>query len=641
MAYHVTARLNFAVNYHIDEQTGGNLMNKIAQSIVRVFRGAAEAWKRYPVSIGCAVAFSVVTMIRIQLDWQQQEPFNFLFNCLHWSFALGAIASLAAVAVADARGGGKKTHLLANLSGVVAAMGAFALLFLLSRSEIEGPAYAVITAAAQIRVAVLLLIGLILFVLFAGYQERRYEFDKSLFMAEKSFFLALLYGLALFLGAFGVANAVRFLIYSEMSEKVFLYIGTVAGLIGYMIFVGYFPDFSRGADDLKREKAQHQPRFIEILFSSILVPVVLALTLVLLIWAARTVFTGMRVRFLQLYSITAAYTLGGLWLHAMTVRNKTALAKTYRIVYPLASIVILIFEGWAVVSRLLESGLKNTEYIFILLGVLAICGVVFLLVKKERAHKYIAVAACLLALLAILPGVGYKDLPVSAQVNRLEKLLTNQGMLNDGTIFPAATEPDEPAKRAITDAVYYLLDEREAKLPAWFTESRIDRAQFKAVFGFKQEWPAAEDVSTPYGDYRGFYLSRGAEAIPVGGYDWAVEFRGQTDPSLPVEFTGENGNYAVAFLAEKESTPPVMRISLNGQVVVEQSLLDYYENLAARYGMDTSGEKTGTLDEMSVSFETDSFDALLVLDYADFSFSASDDRVYYHAEPHALFLKEK
>lgn len=616
-------------------------MSKIFNSITRVFKGVLIAWKRYPASISCAVAFSVVTMIRIQMDWPQQESYNFLFNCLHWSFAFGAVFSLAAVVFAASRNGSKKAFALANLAGVFAAAAMFAYLFLLARTNAADYVYAVIAVVAQIRVAVLIFISLILFVLFAGYQDGRFEFDRSLFMAEKAFFIALLYGLVLFAGASGVASAVEFLIYSDLSEKVFMYIGTLSGLIGYMIFVGYFPEFTRGVVDERRDKAQQQPRFIEILFSYIMVPLVLALTLVLLIWAVRTVLNGMQVRFLQLYSIAAAYTVGGLWLHAMTVRSESCLAKTYRIVYPYASIVILIFEGWAVVSQLMNSGLKGTEYIFILLGLLALSGVVLLIMKKERAHKYIALAACVLALFAILPGVGYKDLPVKVQVNRLEKLLTDQGMLSGDALSPAAVEPEEPVKIAITDAVYYLLDEREAKLPAWFDTEQIDRMHFKEIFGFEQAWMEEEDYGDGYNEYRGVYLSLDASVMPVGDYDWVVNLQSHTANPSSVTFAGKNGEYTVSFGEETETVPPEIYIVLNGKVAVEESLDEYFDDITARYGLDTYGEIAAGLDDMSIPYETESFDALLVLNYAEFSFSTSGDYTYYWVEPHALYLKEK
>ncbi|MGE4276679.1 MAG: DUF4153 domain-containing protein [Lawsonibacter sp.] len=616
-------------------------MGTIFQSVIRVFKGSFMALKRYPASIGCAVAFSIVTMIRIQLDWQQQRPYQFLFNCLHWSLALGAIVSLTAILFASSRFDSKKAFVLANLFGILVTTASFALLFLFARSNTAEYQYATITNIARIRISVLIFVSLILFILFASVQESRMEFDLALFMTEKAFFISLIYGVIIFAGASGVASAVEYLIYNNMSQKVYMYLGTLSGLIGYTLFVGYFPDFTKGVADPKRNQAQLQPRFIEVLFSYIMIPIVLTLTFVLLIWTVRTVLTGMDVRFIQLYSIASAYTIGGLWLHAMTIRNEASLAKVYRIVYPFASFVILIFEAWAVISQFLDTGLKTTEYIFILIWILAFTGSILILTKKIRAHAWIALTACMLAIISILPVIGYQALPVSAQINRLETLLVSQGMLNDNTLSPAKTTPEEPVRIAITDAVEFLLDRREAKLPVWFDPDVINRNSFEAVFGFEQVWPKQDDYENPVTDYKGIHMSLGTTAIPIDDYDWVVRTQNDRKDPSSMSFTGKNGEYIIDWNVETETKAPEIRIVLNDQVVVEQSLDHYFNELTSQYGVGIYRELVGDLDDMSISFETPSFDALLVLDYVDFSFSTSSDEVHYWVEPYALYLKEK
>ncbi|MEA4933824.1 MAG: DUF4153 domain-containing protein [Lawsonibacter sp.] len=615
-------------------------MSKIFQSIIRVFKGSFMALKRYPASIGCAVAFSIVTMIRIQLDWQQQEPYHFLFNCLHWSLALGAIVSLTAILLASSRFDSKKAFVLANFFGILVAAVSFLLLFLFARINTEYRD-AMIANIAQTRIAVLILVSFILFILFASVQGNHMEFDLALFMTQKAFFISLIYGIIIFAGASGVARAVEYLIYNNMSQKVYMYIGTLSGLIGYILFVGYFPDFTKGVVDPKRNQAQLQPRFIEVLFSYIMIPIVLILTLVLLLWTVRTVMTGMHVRFIQLYSIASAYTIGGLWLHAMTIRNESSLAKVYRIVYPFASFVILIFEAWAVISQLLETGLKTTEYVFILIWILACSGSILIITKKIRAHALIALTACMLAMISIQPVIGYQALPVSAQSHRLETLLISQGMLTDNTLSPAKTTPDESVRIAITDAVNFLLNVQAANLPVWFDPDGINRNSFDAVFGFEQAWPKQDDYENPITDYKGIHMSLGVTAMPIDDYDWVVRIQNYMKDQPSMSFTGKNGKYIINWNVETATKSPEIRIVLNNQVVVETSLDNYFDKLTSEYGVETYRDFVGDLDDMSISFETPSFDALLVLNFVDFSFSTSNDEIHYSVEPGALYIKEK
>jgi len=97
----------------------------------------------------------------------------------------------------------------------------------------------------------------------------------------------------------------------------------------------------------------------------------------------------------------------------------------------------------------------------------------------------------------------------------------------------------------------------------------------------------------------------------------------------------------VDWVMTSESKVPSISISLNNQVLVEQSLDDYFNGLIDQYGLNAKNAVDGTLDNMSIAFETDSFNALLVLNSAEYSLNRSTNEVYYWVEPGALYLSEK
>jgi hypothetical protein len=80
-------------------------------------------------------------LYQIQLSWQRQEPYNFLFDCLQWAIASGAIFSLAAITAAQTRLNTAKSALTANLLGVAAAVVTFLVLYLYSAAESAGYSY--------------------------------------------------------------------------------------------------------------------------------------------------------------------------------------------------------------------------------------------------------------------------------------------------------------------------------------------------------------------------------------------------------------------------------------------------------------------------------------------------------------------
>ncbi|MFX4262807.1 DUF4153 domain-containing protein [Pelotomaculum propionicicum] len=617
-------------------------MNAFIRSISQIFKGAASAFQTFPAAIACALAFAIVTMIRIQLDWPMQEPYNFLFDCLHWSFAMGAVFSLAAITAAQSRFNNARAFLAANLLGAAAAAVTFLALYLTSGTSPDAAVsrYMVVSGIATSRVLVAILASFLAFIVLAGYPEDQSDFARSLFMTQKALFIALVYGGVITAGASSVAGAVQALLYPEMSEKVYMYIATMTGFLGFTIFAGYFPDFRRGRVDEHREEAQKQPRFIEILFEYILVPIVLALTAVLLLWAGRTVVTGTWPVFVQLYGIATGYAAGGIWLHVMVTHLESGPAKFYRRVYPVTTLVILAFEAWALFIQLGRTGLKTTEYSFALIWVIAVVSAVLLLVRKARAHTAIAALVCAAAVFSVLPAVGYHALPVTAQVSRLEKLLASQGMLAGEQLTPAKTVPEQDVRESITDAVTFLAYAGDAKLPDWFDRRLGESNVFKSKLGFEQTWPITEDIYN--GGRMGIALMLPPGAVDISDFNWAVNLQnyyGKGNDSVTVD--GVKGTYRISWTVNPPNGVATLKIELDGRVVLEQYMNSYIDRISAKYPPGEGKPTEASFEDMSLRLETQEVSVLLIFNNVDINVDPRRDNIYYGLNPGALYLKEK
>lgn len=619
-------------------------MNVLIRSASRIIKGAAKAFQTYPAAIASALAFTIVTIIRIQLDWPEQEAYNFLFNCLHWSFAMAAIFSLAAITAAQSRYDQPRAFKIANLMGAAAAAVTFLVLYLLGETDpaLEGARYAMVSGIAASRVSAAMLVSFLTFIVLAGYPKDQSDFARSFFMTHKAFFIALIYGLVIMGGASGVAGAVEVLLYNGMSEKVYMYIAAIAGFLGFTIFAGYFPDFRKGETDEHREAAQKQPRFIEMLFGFIMIPIVLALTGVLLIWAGRIPITGTWPPFMQLSGIAAGYSVGGIWLHIMVTHHESGAAKFYRGFYPIAALVILAFEAWALVIQLGKSGLKMEEYSFSLIWIIAVAAAVLLLIRKAKAHTAIVVLACALAVFSVLPGVGYHALPVTAQANRLETLLVSQGMLEGDGIIPAAAEPELAVREAITDSVSYLAHARDAKLPAWFDKRLSESEVFKTKLGFEQTWPKPEENYGGNGRFMGtsLFLPRGA--IDISDYRWAVNMQGDVGKAEEfVTIDGTKGSYRIEWRADSPDGIPSLKIRLDDRVILEKDMNDYIDRISEKFPPGQGESHSGSLADMSLQLETPEISVLLVFSNIDINVDAREDVINYWLNLSGLYLKEK
>ncbi len=633
-------------------------MNTIIKSITKSLTGGVQAFKTFPAAIGSALAFAIVTMVRIQLDWPQQEPYNFLFNCLHWSFAFGAIFSLMLITGAQSRYNNKKTFLAANILGIVAAGITFVLLYAFGSTDPDllESRFAVVSVLSIARVSVAMLASYLAFVIFAGAQDEnvnlsedrdkeinvKYDFAKSFFMTHKAFFIAILYGAVMMAGASGVAGAVQALIFNGMSGKVYMYIGTVVGFMVFTLYVGYFPDFRRGALDKHREVAQNQPRFVEILFGYIMVPIVLALTVVLFIWAGLTIMRGSGADFFRLSSIAASYTIGGIWLHIMVTHHESGVAKFYRRAYPIAALVILVFEAWALINQLGKSGLKIAEYNFIIIWIIAATGAFLLLLLKNKAHPFIVAITCGLAIISVLPIIGYHALPVSTQVNRLETLLVSEQMLVDDQLVAATNEPTLEVRESITDAVEYLAYLDSGKLPAWFDEKFSDSLTFKNTFGFDQVYPKDDNNPGP-SEFMGTSLYLKAQAIDIGNYRWALNPQEQygTGENF-ITVNGEKGTYKIYWSTTSKDGIPVLEIQLNDKVIINNDMNGFIDEISKRYPPGkTGGEKEASLEDLSLKLESDEVNVLIVFNNVEINIDPQNDTINYYINLDTLYMMEK
>jgi len=620
-------------------------MNSFTRSISNIFEGAIKAFETYPAAILSAFAFSIVTMIRIQLDWPEQEPYNFLFNCLHWAFAFGAIFSMAAITIAQSRLNNKKSFVIANLLGAAAAAVAFLLLYLfgVGHSELFESRYAIISTLAAARVSAAILISFLAFIVIAGYPKEQSDFSRSFFMTHKAFFIALLYGGVIMAGASGVAGAVQALLYHEMSGKVYMYIGTLTGFLAFTIFLGYFPDFRKGIIDEHRETAQKQPRFIEILLGYIMIPIILALTVVLFLWAGRTILTGTWPVFIRLAGIATTYSFVGLWLYVMVTHHESGLAKFYRRVYPFAALIILAFEVAALVTQLGKYGLKITEYSFTMVWIVAVIAAILLLIRKSKAYQPIVVLICAVAVFSVLPFVGYHALPVASQVDRLEKLLASEGMLEKDKLIPAATDPELSVRESITDAVYYIAGAEDAKLPVWFDTKLSDSDVFDTKLGFEPVWPEPENGNNGTGQFLGTSLYLKSDAIDVSDYEWGILLHEGSEKEKNLSaITGKKGVYSIEWNIDAKDGIPTLKIQLDDRVILEQDMNSYIDQISAEFPPGRLGVPIeSALEDMSFELENNEIAVLLIFNNIEINIDPQSDRINYWLNLNSLYLKEK
>jgi hypothetical protein len=568
-------------------------VNKFSAAIQGVLKRGGMAFVLYPASMIFAAALAIVSIWRIY-----QEPINNekLVNSLQLSFALGVIAGMALIVMARKISDKKIEFLGANLLTLLISTGTFFAIYL--------PSGGTISENSTVRVIAAMAISFLVFLIAPTFHGKLLDYNRMVFMTIKSFFIALVYGLVLMLGFFFVAFAVQQLLISDLTDKTYSYIAIISGLLAYAIFLGYFPQFKKieEDDDPTIEKLSKQPKFAEVLFQNIMIPILAALTLVLIIWSLRILFTGNWPAYEQIIGIFTAYSLFGILLYLLVSSFNTLAVRLYRKIIPIATLVFLAFEAYSIVTQIKMYGVKPLEYAIVFLWIYAmITSILFLFlpISKNKVPSYIAIV---LITIFVLPVVGANDFSYTYQGAHLKSILTKNGMIS-GDSIKSNSGISEDDKMRITLSTNYLYDTYSSStrtLPGWLKQSMNSTVDFKKVFGFDMMF--GRDGNNPDNGNPSdvINLTSSPEAISTTGYDYHIPQRILMETGEALIKT-EKGDYTVLYTGGKSSGPtnssyPEITVVLGGKDIAKFDLKEFADGLYTKYSGTNSQKQVAAED---------------------------------------------
>lgn len=602
-------------------------MTSIKESVLKVYKGALKSFSDYPISMISALLFSVVTIVRIHMDWELQQSYSLLLNSLHFSLALAAASGMALIAFVRSRRNSSSNFIMANVFAAIIGITTFVLLYMFSSTQSYYTyEYLRLTDLSVFRVMALIYSSLVLFVIFAAFPKNNPDISKSMYMTLRAGIVAIIYGLVIMGGSSAVTGAIQALLFRDMSYKVYQYLGTISGFLGYSIFLGYFPDLSIRDRDEKRAYAEEQSKFVLVLLDYILVPIALALTIVFLIWTVRTSFQGIETSFVQLTGIATSYAIGGLLLHILVTNHNGGLPGFYKKIFPITALIILGFQLWALIVQISQNGLMDTEYSFSLIWLFTVISVLLLLFRGKRSHIIISLISIIVVLVAVSPFFGYHSLPYRNQMARLERILQSEGMLYNDQINNTI-EPSQEAKEKITEIVLYLVYKDNENHPQWFSKDLRESNKFKETFGFDHTWPSP-GVDGP--GYYGSNITIPPEAIDISSYDsFIVTSDYMIKETGEVKYNGAKGEYVFNWSLVRSQDPPRFSVTLDGETIIQDDFSEYLSNLINKYPPSERYSKVATLEDMLYVIESDEIRIMLVFSSIDINTSKDSPTNYY------------
>ena len=470
-------------------------------------KGVSGAVIRFPATSAFLVAAGIVVAVSIAT-----EEF---YPRILWAYGVGAMLC-AALQVSWERFFQKVVSRLLLMAVGILLTGGY---YLIIRSAPE------MSLELGVRTSVALL-ALFFAFLWLPVIRSKVSFNESFMVVFKAFFHAVLYAAVLFAGCSLIITAIDQLIVN-ISEKPMMYTADVVYIVLMPVFflslIPRYPgkDETILADEVKvsREQKIGQasacPKFLEILLSYIVIPLTAVFTLILLLYIVRNIGGRFWTDNL-LEPMLVSYAIVVILVYLLVSRLTNKLAVFYRRVFPKVLVPIVLFQVAASILNLQDTGMTHTRYYVILFGIFA--GVTGILLSILDVKRNGVVAALLIgfSLFSIIPPLDAFTVSRVSQTRQLEKILTENDMLQDDKVVPNPEIGDE-VKRRIVSAVQYLSDMKYAERITYLPKDFDVYQDFSNVFGFQvYDYPEMERNKYIYVSFNR------SVSFEIAGYDVAV-----------------------------------------------------------------------------------------------------------------------
>jgi len=388
-----------------------------------------------------------------------------------------------------------------------------------------------------IRTAVALFALLVAFILVPSIRSR-VSFNESFMITFKAFFNALLFSGVLMAGISIILMATDRLLFGIDGDAYSHTANIVFVLFGPMYFLSLIPVFPGEADrgkeqeylnvrDEKLDKSAYCPRFLEILISYIIIPLVSVFTVILAVYILRNVGGSFWTDNL-LEPMLVSYAITVILIYILASRLDNRFAAYFRRIFPKVLVPIVIFQIIASVLSLGDTGVTHTRYFVILFGIFAAASGIVLSVVPITRNGIVAAMLVIFSVISIVPPIDAFTISRADQTGRLEAALARNNMLVEGRVRPAEGISEEDKQIIIKSFSYLRMMDYTGRLK-WLPADFDRYGDFSKTFGFNE-------YDRPGELYENIYLVLEQQLpIDISGYDSLVNVSMSTNNGKTTE----------------------------------------------------------------------------------------------------------
>ncbi len=370
-----------------------------------------------------------------------------------------------------------------------------------------------------IRTAVLSFGLYICFLWIATLSKQAPYFYQSFMNGFKALAMSLFFSGVLFLGLALIIAAIDTLLFS-IDENLYMHFTTFVFLFFAPLFVlSLIPNYGTTLPK-PLEKAIQGTRFLETLLSYIIIPLTVIFTFILFIYIGLNIRGDFWTENL-LEPMLVSYSIVGISVLLLSVSFENGFARQFHRIFPKLLIPLVLLQLIASIMKIHELGITHGRYFVILYGIFAlVTGIIFSFFQPKHLG-IIAICFMLSALISSLPPFDAFTVSQYTQMNLLEDILLENGMLVDDNVLPNP-DLDETSKMQIIALSRYAYRMGFLNEFSWIDANFVYYKDFETVFGFSSyERPLVNKAGN------GFYYNYNREydkILELDGYSYLTHF---------------------------------------------------------------------------------------------------------------------
>lgn len=563
-----------------------NLWNRVKRSLA----GVGQSLIRYPLTAFWLVCLAVVNAVEVE------HPFD---SYDRWLFTLlvGAIGGVVAEHLYERFLKRERQRWILLLAfGILAVV----YYFLLPGTNFGNIVY-------FLRSLVLIFALFIASVWIPSIRNERVYFHQMFLANVKSMVISLLFSLVLTAGVGAIIGAVDQLLFAVDFRFMTHVANIIWSLFAPLYFLSLLPDERKQAaetperiSDPQTEKLETPftvPRFLELLLSYIIIPVVAIYTVILLLY----VILNMGSEFwtdnlLEPLLVSYAVAVTIIYLLSCNVKNK--IVAFFQKVFPKVMLLIVLFQTIASVLKIQQMGITHGRYYVILFGVFAIFSAFVFSFFPPSKNGWIAVVLLVLSFISITPPMDAFTVARNSQSHLLERTLLKNKMVENREVIPKKEIPVED-KVKITRSVIYLYDMDAMEQAKYLPKTFQPYYQMERTFGFPLTYSTAEE--TGQRGRTAFFEWDHHTVVSVDSADYLIRFYlSPSEEELePIQIQEESGE---TYVVKTEYTNPYYRTDLldeEGDVVLSLELEELFQQAFQ------AAEEKASLSQEDMSLSTE------------------------------------